>query len=238
MSPEEIRARAIEFAKKYKEEIAEEVTNISKFIPDEHSISVFMAGSPGAGKTEFSKELLGILEEDAKHRVVRIDGDDLRKRMPGYTGSNSHLFQGAVSIVVEKIHDLVLKKRQSFILDGTFSKYEKAADNIRRSLRKERRVYIFYVYQTPRTAWRFTEAREQLEGRNIPKTAFIEEFCGAKATVKRVRSEFTDRIVLFLVKKDFDTSETREVVKMINPDTLIDEYIGEHYTKEYLEKNL
>jgi len=127
----------------------------------------------------------------ARHRVVRIDADELRDRMPGYTGHNSNLFHGAVSLIVEKIHGLVLSKNQTFILDGTFSKYEKAADNIRRSLDKNRTIFIFYIYQTPRTAWRLTQAREILE-----------------------------------------------IVKIVDPNALIDSYIGEHYTREELEKLL
>ena len=238
MSSDEIRASAIEFAKRHKGEIADELTDLSSIQPDEHPIAVFMAGSPGAGKTEFSKELVGILEEGGQRKVLRIDGDDLRQRMPGYVGNNSDLFQGAVSIVVEKIHDSVLEKSQSFILDGTFAKYDKASHNIRRSLNKHRSVFIFYVYQTPGTAWRFTQAREQLEGRNIPRSAFIEQFCGAKETVEKLHREFTDKIVIFLVKKDFNTSATKEMVKIVDPNTTIDSYIGEHYTKEELEKSL
>ena len=239
MSPEEeIKAKAVEFAKKNKTQIANELTDISRFASDDHPISVFMAGSPGAGKTEFSKELIGILEEDGQRKVVRIDGDELRQRMPGYVGNNSDLFQGAISIVVEKIHDCVLEKMQTFILDGTFAKYDKATHNIRRSLNKHRSVFIFYVYQTPGTAWRVTQARERLEGRNIPKPAFIEQFCGAKETVERLHHEFTDRVVIFLVKKDFNTSATKEVVKIVDPNTSIDLSIGEHYTKEELEKSL
>ncbi len=238
MPPDSIKLAAIAFAKKNKANIANELTDLSRFAPDDHPISVFMAGSPGAGKTEFSKELIGILEEGGQRKVVRIDGDELRQRMPGYTGSNSELFQAAVSIVVDRMHDCVLEKQQTFILDGTFAKYDKAAHNIRRSLNKHRGVFIFYVYQTPRTAWRFTQAREQLEGRNIPKTAFLEQFWGAKETVEKLHREFTDKVVVFLVKKDFTTSATKEVVKVVDPNTPIDVYIGEHYTKEQLENSL
>lgn len=239
MSPDEITtAAAIDFARKNKISIARELTDTNRFPKDDHPISVFMAGSPGAGKTEFSKELIGILEDGGQHKVVRIDADELRDRMPGYTGHNSNLFQGAVSLVVEKIHDLVLLQNQTFILDGTFSKYEKAADNIRRSLEKNRKIFIFYVYQTPLAAWRLTQARELLEGRKIPKSAFIEQFENAKGTVEAVRREFIDRAVIFLVKKDFDTSTTREIVKMIDSNTSIDSYIGEHYTKKKLEELL
>lgn len=238
MPQDEIRKVAIDFAKENRNQIANELTELSSFMPDDHPISVFMAGSPGAGKTEFSKELLGILEVDGQRKVVRIDGDDLRGRMPGYSGNNSELFNGAVSLIVEKLHDIVLHKKQTFILDGTFAKYEKAADNIRRSLDKQRNVFIFYVYQSPVTAWRFTQAREQLEGRNIPKSAFIDQFFGAKETIERLHREFADKVVIFLVKKDFSTNKTTEVVKIVDPNASIDSYIGERYTKEDIEKSL
>jgi len=235
MSPDEVKSVAISFAKKNKNQIANELTDLGRFVPDDQPISVFMAGSPGAGKTEFSKGLLAILEEDGERKVIRIDGDELRPRMPGYVGNNSNLFQGAISIIVEKIHDCVLDKKQTFILDGTFAKYDKASHNIRRSINKQRGVFIFYIYQTPLTAWRFTQAREQLEGRNIPKHAFIDQFCGAKETVEKLHHEFTDKVVIFLVKKDFSTNATKEVVKIVDPNTPIDSYIGERYTIEELE---
>jgi len=132
----------------------------------------------------------------------------------------------------------VLHKKQTFILDGTFAKYEKAVANIQRSLDKHRRVFIFYVYQTPLNAWRFTQAREQLEGRNIPKSAFIDQFFGAKETIERLHHEFSEQVVIFIVKKDVTTNATKEVVKMVDPNSSIDSYLGERYSKEELEKSL
>lgn len=117
MSDEEICAQAIEFAKQNKSRIAKELTDPAKYAPEIVPISAFMAGSPGAGKTEFSKSLIKILEEDSERRVVRIDGDEVRPLIPGYIGNNSHLFQGAISLIVEKMHDLVLHRKQSFVLD-------------------------------------------------------------------------------------------------------------------------
>jgi UDP-N-acetylglucosamine kinase len=68
--------------------------------------------------------LIKILEKDKERQVVRIDNDEIRPLIPGYIGNNSHLFQGATSLIVEKIHDLVLRQGQSFILDNTFAQYE------------------------------------------------------------------------------------------------------------------
>src|SRR3989338_729992 len=182
MNEDELRASAVTFAKEHKEEIARILTDPYIYKPDGVPVSVFMAGSAGAGKTEFSKALLSLLEGERKHPVLRIDSDDFRTHVPGYTGENSHVFQGAVSIIAEKVHDHALSNRQTFIFDGTLSKYDKAVANIKRSLDKKRRVFIFYVYQHPSVAWRFTEAREKIEGRKIPKSAFIEQFIGARET--------------------------------------------------------
>ena len=55
--------------------------------------------------------------------TIRIDADDYREefRDQGYTGDNSWLFQPAVSVLVEKIHDFAIDQKQSFILDGTLT---------------------------------------------------------------------------------------------------------------------
>ena len=50
-----------------------------------------MAGSSGAGKTESSKNLIKKFSKD-DHQIIRIDPDELRIKIPGYTGSNSYLF--------------------------------------------------------------------------------------------------------------------------------------------------
>ena len=238
MTEEEIRAEAIEFAKHNKNRIAKELTDPATYAPDIVPVSVFMAGSPGAGKTEFSKNLIAILEKNREHKIIRIDGDEIRPYIPGYTGSNSHLFQGAVSLIIEKMHDLVLSKRQSFVFDGTFAKYEKAVDNIRRSLVKHRLISIFYVYQKPEVAWKFTKAREEAEGRNIPKSAFVEQFFGARDVVNRIREEFGEEIIVFLVKKDFESNTVEGIVEIKQNNRSIDDYIQDRYTKEDLENLL
>ncbi len=237
MTDDEIRVAAIEFAKRNKMRIARELTDVKTYTPSEHPISVFMAGSPGAGKTEYSKSLLTLLEQEGRQRVIRIDGDEVRSLIPGYTGKNSHLFQGAISLIVEKVHDLALHQNQNFVLDGTSSRYEKAVDNINRSLKKNRPAFVFYVYQRPELAWKFTQARETIDGRRVPKEAFIEQFLGARATVERLSQEFNDRLSIFLVKKDFDKNAVEQVVQ-ITPNVAVDEYISERYTKEDLEKLL
>ena len=94
MDENTIILEAISFAKKHKVRIAKILTDPVKFHPEERPISVFMAGSPGAGKTEFSKSLISIIEEARHCNVVRIDADEVRGHLPGYVGGNAYLFQG------------------------------------------------------------------------------------------------------------------------------------------------
>jgi adenylylsulfate kinase-like enzyme len=238
MTDEEIKIHALAYARKHKKIIAKQLTDPTIYASDKYPISVFMAGSPGAGKTEFSKSIIGILEKNSERRVVRIDGDEIRPLLPGYTGTNSYLFQGAISQVVEKMQDLLLHNQQSFIFDGTFTRYEKAVDNIQRSLKHNRIVFIFYVYQKPEVAWQFTQAREQKEGRNIPKAAFIEEFLSARTTAQRIIDTFESRVMVFLVKKNFITNAVESVNNLTIEKRTIDHYISETYTKDDLEKIL
>jgi UDP-N-acetylglucosamine kinase len=238
MEEAEIKKRAEEFARAEKKRIARELTDTSKYFPEMSPISIFMAGSPGAGKTEFSKRFVEDQEKEERRHVIRIDGDELRKFLPGYTGDNSSLFQGAISILVEKVHDMALDNRQTFLLDGTLSNYDKALQNINRSLEKKRIVFIFYVYQTPEVAWAFTQAREKVEGRNIPKDVFIEQFLNAREVIDLIRKDFGDRVSLFLVKKNFETHAVENIIEVTSDSKGIDNYLGMRYNGDDLEKLL
>lgn len=234
---QEIHDRAIEFARRNRERIAREVTLIEKYRPDPNPISVFMAGSPGAGKTEFSTNIIvRILEEGGMIDAVRIDPDEFRKEFPEYNGKNSYLFHGAVSLIVEKVHDHVLHNGQTFILDGTFSRYEKAVNNIKRSLKKNRSVHVFYLFQPPEIAWKFTQVREADDGRKITKEMFIEGFLGAIDTVRKVAADFTTRevsVLMIKIKKTHSRLIIDEIVDIRKQH--IDNYLPERYTRETLE---
>ncbi|MDD5083347.1 MAG: zeta toxin family protein [Candidatus Moranbacteria bacterium] len=200
--------------------------------PVEFPVSIFMAGSPGAGKTEFSKRLIKRLGGN----IVRIDADDIRDMLPQYQGKNSYVVHGAAALGVEKVYDFVLKKRLHALLDGTFQKYEKATDNIRRSLKYERSIDIFYVYQDPLVAWDFTQKREVVEGRNILKGVFVDAFFASYENVKRVKLEYDEAVRLNVVFKDISNHD-EEIWYNVDIDQ-IDSYVKIGYTRTELEKRL
>lgn len=233
---QQIHDDALAFAKKNKKARCRALTDTQVYLPEKDPVSVFMAGSPGAGKTESAKEIITVLERGRSDggKVLRIDPDDLRSAFPGYVGSNSWLFQSATSIWVEKMLDMALENSQSFLLDGTFSNLGKARSNVRRSLGRKRSVLIMYVYQSPLLAWEFVQAREAAEGRRIPPEQFINQYFAAREVVDTLKAEFGANIKVDLLFKPSDASP-KTVHQGIDR---IDAHVPERFTRAELEAEL
>lgn len=205
MTPDEqqIHDEAVAFARTNKKIIARRLTSLSTFPREEDPVSVFMAGSPGAGKTEASIALVGLFTDNP---TLRIDPDELRKEFAAYGGGNAWLFQAGVSILVDKIIDMALSQSQSFVLDGTLTNYSIAKKNIERALSKGRTVQILYVYQEPELAWAFVEAREAAEGRRIRPEHFVEQYFAARDVVNRLKLKYGKSISVDLLLKNIDNT--------------------------------
>lgn len=174
----------------------------SEVSESESPIAVFMAGTPGAGKTEVAKNIMAFFDVEP----CRIDADDFRKLIPGYNGANSSLVQPAAAMMVDKVLDVVFSKSYSFILDGTFA-VGKSVANIKRALRHGFEVQIYFVYQEPKEAWAFTKARELKEGRNVPLETFIDAYFKSRENVKKVKEEFGDQVLLQVIVKSYHSNE-------------------------------
>ncbi|MEB2514584.1 zeta toxin family protein [Pseudomonas sp. YuFO20] len=230
-----IEARAIAFAKEHRTRIARELACVQTYPGEDHPVSIFMAGSPGAGKTEVSKALIGGMDGMGS-KALRIDPDDLRGFFPEYRGNNSRLFQRGVNTIVERLHDLVLSQRQSFLLDGTMSNAEVAKRNVERSLRRNRFVGIVYVYQQPLLAWEFVKARELTEGRSIPKAEFIRQLFAAKEAVLELKKTFRLQIRVDVIIKN--TDGTHQSVELNADVAKIDALVTTVYSPEQLDQIL
>lgn len=227
---ERIGQEALAYSKANRRAIARRLSDRKIYVPEENPVSVFMAGSPGAGKTEASIELI--------HRigtpVIRIDPDELRKECPGYTGENAYLFQPAISVLVEKIHDMALEQSQSFVLDGTLSNYDRARNNFERSFGRGRTVQILYVFQEPMLAWDFVVARETAEGRRIRPEHFVEQYFAAREVVNRLKREYGNAIAVDLLLKNNDNSNRMYKAGVDQ----IDHHIPEKYSRSDVERML
>ncbi len=220
----------VEYIKSNKKILIQKFANPAIYESKKIPATIFMAGSPGAGKTEFSKNLIEIL----KKPLVRIDADEIRELFPDYTGSNSHLFQSACSKGVEILYDHIIHKKYDAIIDGTLSSIGVARKNISRALDHHRLVAIFYLYQDPKIAWEFTKAREEIEGRRITKDVFVDTFFKAKENVNAIKKDFGDKVILFLIEKDFK----HDVEKFRINIPSIDKLLRIDYTPQTLKKML
>lgn len=190
-------------------------------------VSFFMAGSPGAGKTEFSHRYMpdGIDRSDrklartlAKSGVdiksvdtlfIRIDVDEIREFLSQYQKTdvakgikgNAHVIQKAANRGLDIIREYCFKNDISFLHDGTFANYETMQRMVRKSLGSGREIQIFYIYLDPLIAWEFTRAREFLEGRNIVKEKFIEQFFASRENVEKIKKEFGNKVKVHCVLK-------------------------------------
>ncbi|MDP3957725.1 MAG: zeta toxin family protein [bacterium] len=227
-------------------------------------ISFFMAGSPGAGKTEFSKHYMsdvldktdeklvrflvkkGVDIESVDTLFIRIDVDEIREFFPQYQKTdvekgikgNAHVIQKAANRGLDMMREYCFKNDISFLQDGTFGNYETMRRMVEKSLKTEREVQIFYIYLDPLVAWEFTKAREYLEGRNIVKEKFIEQFFSSRENVDKIKGEFGNRVKIHCVIKN---SKNEVEVSRLDIQS-VDSFLKIHYNdgsiKEYLADDL
>ena len=222
-----ISTQALEHARKIKKDVGKRLTDRTVYQVEESPVSVFMAGSPGAGKTEASKSLLA-----AHGSIIRLDIDDMRSFFDGYRGGNAYLFQAAASVLLDRAHDLALKQRQSFLLDGTMADLDIAKRNIERSLKRGRTVQILFVYQQPKQAWKFVQAREKVEGRRVLPEKFIDQYFLSRQNANLLKQEFGDKIILDLLIKNIDGTNQKYHRNI----TQIDSYIKDKYSRDDLRR--
>lgn len=237
---ERIRQLAWLFAKANRKRMAKTLVDTIASQEEVEPWTIFMAGSPGAGKTEVSKAFAQTINAcletgpDRLGKILRIDPDEFRDWLPGYTGNNSSLFNRAVSVIVESTIDRAFKKNVSFILDGTLASEGVAQKNISRALGHGRDVTIMYVYQDPIRAWRFVQNRELVEGRNIPLDDFVRQYFAARKTVKTLKQHYGDAIKLDLFIQSTHEDQLKPIIVEDVSATKIDAAIPEPYSDAQL----
>lgn len=138
------------------------------YLPHKNNLAFFMAGIPGAGKTEFAENTINKL----KPKLTPIEHDKLVEYITGYKPENYYNFRTAGSVLVTRILDECLKNGYGFIFDGTLS-HERGYKNIQKTLKYNYFVQIVYIVQSAKTAWALTKERELVKKRSIEKKGFI-----------------------------------------------------------------
>ncbi|OGJ65040.1 hypothetical protein A3F36_01145 [Candidatus Peribacteria bacterium RIFCSPHIGHO2_12_FULL_55_11] len=201
---DKIGIEALQYVKDHRKELITTFTKGYKESHPEKPLSIFLAGSPGAGKTEYAQSIV-----DLGPALLRIEADAIREWLPMYTGSNSDKVQQAASRGVDFLYDYALKQEISIVLDSTFTPFSVALQNVQRSLKRGRIVQLHYIYQDPIAAWAFVKKREVVEGRRVPREAFIRKFFEAYENVGRIKQEFEQQVELTVVVRDYRSREKK-----------------------------
>jgi len=227
---------AYKFVKKNKKEIVNKFASTELYKASDEPSFYFMAGCPGAGKTEFSKSFIQILSEGglSGNGILRIDSDDIREifRDKGYDGQNSDLFKRSCVKAVEILFDSAISRRLNTLFDGTLHNLESSLRNIKRALDIGASINIFYIYQDPVIAWEFSRIREKKEGRAVPKNFFIDSFFKSKDNVNKIKQEYGKKVVVTLINKKADNVNFDSRFNIDN----IDNYLKIKYTSKDLEE--
>ncbi len=168
-----------------------------KITPRKTPLAFFMAGLPGAGKTEFSKNILLTL---GATDILRLDMDEIAEQIPGYTPKQADLFRAGASTLLNRTFDLALKNKISFLMDGTFSS-NSALKNVERAHNAGYRIEIIYIMQDPKIAWTFTKRREKIEHRSISIEGFIKSYFDTPKNIINVMEQKYDKINIDIIRK-------------------------------------
>jgi UDP-N-acetylglucosamine kinase len=194
-----------EWARKNKKRIAREFIRRVELHKSVIPVGIYTAGLPGAGKTEFTVELLkGII-----NKPLRIDMDEIAALMEGYRPETADKFRGGASMILAKIYDEVIKHKVDFVFDGTFSQ-DRALENLDRAIHHGYKVKIYYIHQDPVIAWQFTKDRELIEHRAIEKQGFIETYLKLYKNLKALQKNYKN-VTISVVIKDENNVEGRRI---------------------------
>jgi len=225
----------VKFIKTNKKLLIQTFANPNIYVSSNKPFTFFMAGSPGAGKTEFSKTFIdSLIKETPSIRLVRIDPDEIRDLIPQYKGGNAYQVQGAAALGVQKLFDYVQEKKLNALVDGTFWDLEIEKKNIDRALNKGREVGVIYVYQDPLIAWDFTKKREVVEGRKVTKEFFIRSFFLARLNVREVKRIYKGKITVNLIMKDYKNEVENVYLDIAD----VDKYLKLSYNEKELTEKL
>ena len=133
---------------------------------------IFMAGCPGAGKTETVRRL------ELRETFTVLEADEIRVLNPHYRKTagtekgNAHLLQKAASIGLECCRAYCIENEIAFVQDTTFSN-RGSIDLVRKLLNKDWKVIVIFIFQNPKKSMGIHKGKRDKRGEKHP----YGEFC-------------------------------------------------------------
>lgn len=226
---------AIRFIKGHQRELLVHFIDPKVTHPSDKPFTMFMAGGPGVGKTEWALSWIErLIQDEPNASILRIDADEVKEFLQEKIDTDKINLHKAAALGVEKLFDQVQKKSLNCVVDGTMTDYAKSESNVRRALGRNRRVGITYVYLDPIKAWEYVQIRYFEKKRAVPKDTFVETFCNSYENVNRLKAEYGDKILLDIVTFDKDNHADKTYYNVEN----LDGYVKLQYNREELYEKL
>lgn len=207
------------------------VTSALGIQPAEKPRTVFLAGSPGAGKSEFVSSVLAKVEP-----ILVVDADEFRKRFPGYQGHNANEYQKGAVVYVKYFYKTAIAQGFHVVMDSNFASLSVAKQNIDASLKAGRSVTVMYIYLSPVAAWQFVKRRENETGRNVPSAVFVKNFREAQAVFDELRQIYSGRVTFKAILRIAQGATDKGQIMTYDSTKSLSEQIPETYTVSDLEK--
>ncbi len=202
----------------------------SRNVPSGQKVALFMAWSPGAGKTEFIKRLLS---DNQESWYYVLDLDEIRWWMPGYNGRNAEKYTKWAIKILEMLFDECVHYEYPFILDGTFTSTGTIDRNIERLIRKNYEVDVFYIHLLPELAWLYTLCRWKEEWRLIPVNRFIHDYYVAPENVCLFAEKYPEKMKIFIVNRTYKNWESPYEIFAFENHMSIHNFLDKHAIINY-----
>lgn len=219
------------WAKDHKKAFAKKLIRDSGVAKTDQPAAIFMAGLPGAGKTEFTKSWI----INSRLKVIRLDMDEIASQIDTYSPRKADKFRKAASVLLSYTYDRVVNGKYDFVMDGTFGG-NVAIQNIERAIKHGYRVKVIYIYQSPKLAWEYTLAREKVEHRAIKLEGFLDSYYRILNNLRKLGNLASELVSIDLVVKDAQNKNGKTVSNISIKD--IDNYVNIEYNRDNLRRSI
>lgn len=201
----------------------------------QQKMAVFMAGIPGAGKTEFAENTIKL----AMPSLVPVEHDKLVEYIKGYLPENYYNFRSAGNVLVTRIFRDCLKNNYPILFDGTLSQ-DKGYKNIELCLKKGYRVTVIYIVQDAQKAWELTQARELVKKRAIERSGFMQTCSKINGNLLLLFKRFKDhgKFSFWVLNKRGQTDMSNAISIIHDPTDDQSEIIEKFLQKQYNVGNI
>jgi len=197
-------------------------------------IALFMAGSPGAGKTEFIRRLLS---DDQKVWYYILDLDEIRSWMPWYKWKYAEKYTQWAIKILEMLIDDCIHNEYPFVLDGTFTSTKAMERNIERLINKSYKIGVFYIHTVPELAWLYTLYRWKDEWRLIPVSRFIRDYYLAPENICLFWEKYHEAIDIYIVNKKYEDGIIKYDLFPADNSMSIHDFFDKYAILDYTIKN-